>query len=439
MDDLSHTNMEESIKTNDDTENKPVKLSRKILLGLSAVGPGLFLIGYNIGTGSITTMGMAGAQYGMTLLWALILSGVFTYVLMVAYGHLSLVTGNTALYNFKTQIPVIGKILAVYVLLAMILTELLSLMSIMGIVSELLQEGVRLAVDPDSGGQVIATIWIILVLVLLMFLTLWFGKYKVFERILTGFVILLVFCFIAVFFMVGPSYSEILVGMVPGIPDDPRAYRIVAAMAGTTCSAVVFIMRSIVVAEKGWDITNLKHEKRDAFVSVFTMIFLSVVVMAVGAGTLHVMGLTMETTIEMIHLLEPMGGEVAAFLLIIGIAGAGLSTMFPIVLIAPWLIADYFGLKRDIKSPLFRICIVVGLLFAFGSVFIEEAPPVIMVITMALMAFILPAVAIPALYLLNKKELMGSKHLPSIKWNAGLIAVILFSLITSYFALRGFF
>ena len=89
---------------------------KKILIALSAIGPGLFLIGYNIGTGSITTMGMAGAQYSMSLFWALILSGIFTYVLMVADGHLSLVTDNTALYNFKTRIPVIGNILAIYVL-----------------------------------------------------------------------------------------------------------------------------------------------------------------------------------------------------------------------------------------------------------------------------------------------------------------------------------
>ncbi|MEX2572778.1 MAG: divalent metal cation transporter [Balneolaceae bacterium] len=418
------------------TDNKYYK---KIALGLSAVGPGLFLIGYNIGTGSITTMGMAGAQYSMTLFWALILSGIFTYILMVAYGHLALVTSDTALYNFKTKIPKIGNVLAIYVLIAMIFTELFALTSIMGIVAELLQEGARLAVAPEAGGQVISTIWIISVLTALMFCALWFGKYKVFEKILTGFVILLVICFIAVFFMVSPSYTEILAGMVPGIPDEPGAFRLVAAMAGTTCSAVVFIMRSIVVSEKGWDVTKLKHEKRDAFVSVFTMVFLSAVVMAVGAGTLHVMGLTMETTIEMIHLLEPIGGQFAAFILIIGIAGAGLSTMFPIVLIAPWLLADYLGWDRDIKSPMFRTCIAIGLVFAFGSVFIDQHPPVIMVVAMALMAFILPAVAIPIYYLLNSEKVMGKEeYMPSRLWNFGLISVILFSLLTSYFAVRGF-
>lgn len=409
---------------------------KKLLIALSAVGPGLFLIGYNIGTGSITTMGMAGAQYGMTLLWALILSGVFTYILMVAFGHLTLVTGKTALRNFRDEIPVIGKFLAIYIMIALILGELLALMGIMGIVSELIQEGIRLV----SADQILIldTGWIILVISILIFVTLWNGKYKLFEKILTAFVILMVFCFVAVLFMVIPSFSAIIEGMVPGIPDTQGANRLVAAMAGTTCSAAVFIIRSTVIAEKGWTLEHLEHEKKDAFVSVFIMILLSAVVMAVGAGTLHVLGLTMETTLEMIRLLEPIGGESAAFLLIVGISGAGLSTIFPIVLIAPWLVADYMGWDRNIQSPMFRALIIAGLLFAFGSVFLEQTPPLLMVLSQAFQATILPAVAIPIFYLLNKKELMVSGYLPSMKWNAGLLAVILFSLVTTYFAVRGF-
>lgn len=410
--------------------------SKKVLIALSAVGPGLFLIGYNIGTGSITTMGMAGAQYGMTLLWALILSGIFTYILMVAFGHLTLVTGETALHNFKNEIPWIGNILAIYIMIALILGELLALIGIMGIVSELIQEGIRLVSSEQN--LFVDTFWIILIISILIFTVLWKGHYKLFEKILTVFVILMVFCFIAVLFMVVPSFTAIVEGMVPGIPDTQGANRLVAAMAGTTCSAAVFIIRSTVVAEKGWGIQHLKHEKKDALVSAFVMILLSAVVMAVGAGTLHVMGLTMESTLEMIRLVEPIGGEHAAFLLIIGIAGAGLSTIFPIVLIAPWLVADYMGWERDIHSPVFRVLILAGLLFAFGSVFLEQTPPVLMVISQAFQATILPAVAIPVFYLLNKQSLINTEHLPSTLRNAGLIAVILFSLVTTYFAILGF-
>lgn len=52
---------------------KDNKLTRKILIGLSAIGPGLFLIGYNIGTGSVTTMAKVGAEHRMNLTWTLVL------------------------------------------------------------------------------------------------------------------------------------------------------------------------------------------------------------------------------------------------------------------------------------------------------------------------------------------------------------------------------
>ena len=102
----------------------------KLALFISSIGPGLFLIGYNIGTGSITTMAKAGAKYGMTLFWALLLSCIFTYILMVAYGQVTLVTGRTALFNIKSQWKY-GKILAIYIMIALILGELLALMGVL--------------------------------------------------------------------------------------------------------------------------------------------------------------------------------------------------------------------------------------------------------------------------------------------------------------------
>jgi len=167
------------------------------------------------------------------------------------------------------------------------------------------------------------------------------------------------------------------------------------------------------------------------------MLLLSGVIMAVAAGTLHISGFKLENTVEMIELFEPLGGKLAAFLLIIGIAGAGLSTIFPIVLIAPWLIADYTGKVRNIHSSQSRWLIFIALLFAFGTVFLEQRPPALMVFSQAFQACILPAVAIPIFILINKKGMMN-EHRSSKKLNAGIIAVIIFSLITSWFAIAEF-
>ena len=411
-------------------QNKTV---RKIVVGLSAVGPGLFLIGYNIGTGSVTTMAKAGAEYGMTLFWALVLSCVFTYILMVAYGRVTLVTGRTVLFNIKTKFRV-GKIVAVYILTALIIGELLALMGVMGIVADLLQEASRLA----FGGEGFSTFWITFVLVIGLYLLLWYGKYLAFEKILTFFVILMGLCFVVVFFMVKPSISAIVSGLVPRIPDTPGAFGLVAAMAGTTCSAAVFIMRSTVVAEKGWTADNLKAENRDAFVSAAMMLFLSAVIMAVSAGTLNVMGLKLENTVEMVHLFEPVGGKIAAFILILGITGAGLSTIFPIILIAPWLICDYTGRARNIHSPMFRILGFIGILFCFGMQFLEQRPPAMMIFSQAFQACILPAAVVPILLLINRKQVMN-RHSADTRMNIGLTAVLLFSLMTTYFAIKELF
>jgi Mn2+/Fe2+ NRAMP family transporter len=221
--------------------------------------------------------------------------------------------------------------------------------------------------------------------------------------------------------------------MIPSVPNEPGAFQLVAAMAGTTCSAAVFIVRSTVVAEKGWTINDLETEKKDSMVSATTMLILSGIIMAVAAGTLHVMGLQLDNTVEMIHLFEPIGGKVAAFILILGIAGAGLSTVFPIILIAPWLISDITGQPRDIKSPMYRILGGIGLLFAFGLQIIEQAPPAMMIFSQAFQACILPAVAIPILLLIMNKNLMGA-HTANRNMIIGLIAVIIFSLVTTYFA-----
>ncbi len=409
------------------------KLLKRVLLGLTAIGPGLFLIGYNIGTGSITTMAKVGAEHGMTLTWALVLSCIFTYILMVAYGKTTIVSGKTALSTIKSHLRY-GKILAIYILIALVIGELLALMGIFGIVTDLIREASRLL----FGGPGWSTLTITIVLVISLYTLLWFGKYLIFEKFLITLVILMGLSFILVFFMVKPSFSSIAGGLVPSIPKTDGTLRLIAAITGTTCSAAVFIMRSTVVAEKGWTIQNLKLEKRDAAVSASMMLFLSLVIMAVSAGTLHVMGMKLNNTVEMISLFEPLGGKISALILILGIVGAGISSIFPIILIAPWLISDYTGRKRNIQSPMYRVLGLIGVLFGFGMQFIDTTPPLLMVFSQAFQALILPAVAIPIFILINRKALM-KEYVAGTWMNISLVVIIFYSLLTSYFAIADFF
>ncbi|MDU0353798.1 divalent metal cation transporter [Paraglaciecola aquimarina] len=66
--------------------------------------PGIFLFGFTVGTGSVTAMAKAGADYGMSLLWTIFISCAITYFLISLFGKFTLVTGLTALQSFRKHI-----------------------------------------------------------------------------------------------------------------------------------------------------------------------------------------------------------------------------------------------------------------------------------------------------------------------------------------------
>jgi len=86
-----------------------LSFGQKFARALALFLPGIFLLGFNIGTGSITTMAKAGADYGMTLLWTILASCLCTFFMINLYSRYTLVTGETALQAFKKHIhPGVG-------------------------------------------------------------------------------------------------------------------------------------------------------------------------------------------------------------------------------------------------------------------------------------------------------------------------------------------
>ena len=413
-------------------EKKRINLFKKIAIMLSAVGPGLFLIGYNIGTGSVTTMASAGSRYGMSLFWALLFSCIFTFIMLVAYGKYTLVTGKTALHSFRIYFR-FGSLLSIFIMIALIVGELAALMGVVGIVSDLIKEWSKFITPSGEGfNQIVVTI----VIIVSLYYIFWIGKYSFFEKVLIVFVITMGISFITSMILVIPEPSVVIKGLVPRLPDDPNAHLIAAGMAGTTLSAAVFIIRSIVVSEKGWGINNLRLEVKDAFVCATVMLILSAAVMACAAGTLYPRGIGVERAVDMVTILEPLAGRFAMSVFVAGIVSAGLSTVFPIVLIAPWLICDYMNIPRNIRSPLFRILGAIGMLFGLFVPIFGGRPVWIMIASQAFQATIMPMVTITMIILLNRKDIMG-KHTIGFWMNLGCWLTFIFSLVMAYTGIVG--
>ncbi|HPN35703.1 MAG TPA: Nramp family divalent metal transporter [bacterium] len=411
--------------------HQSAKLSLSVSKLLAILGPGFYLIGYNIGTGSVTTMASAGSRWGMSLTWTVILSCFFTYVGLYAFSRYTLITGDTVLYAVRQRFP-FGKLLGFFIMSAVIIAEFFSLTGLSAIVVDLLHEWIAYA---TGFRHSLIKLALTVTLAAVLFALLWTGEYQLLEKILTALVMIMGMAFLITAVLVVPSWKDILAGLLPRVPPEPDASLIVAGMAGTTFSSSILYCRSITIKEKGWRLADRKKADFDTAVSVLMMFLLSIAIMICAAGTLYVMNRPVENAIDMVRTLEPLAGKFAISLFILGIVGAGVSSLIPTILIAPWVLSDYTNRKINPATGNSRFFVLLGVLVCLTGPYIRTNPVALMVLTMALLAVILPLSTIAITLLLNQKRLGEKKN--TLLLNAACLGAILFSLVMSYYGLIG--
>ena len=402
---------------------------QKIIAILLGFGPGIFAIGYTIGTGSVTSMIVAGSKFGMQLLWVLLLSCVFSGILMFAYGNYALLTGETALYGFKKHLK-FGKVLAILIIVGITFGQWNSLMGILGISSNIIFEILALNFQSLRAFQYETVLSIATLVIVIFYLLLLVGKYTFFEKILILFVTLMGLSFFFSLFFVQPLPMEVLKGLLPTIPEVPRGKMLVAAFVGTTMAAATFLSRPLFVRGKGWTIKNLKQQKKDAITAAALIFLISATIMAVAAGSLFHQEIAVTHVLDMANTLEPVAGKWAVTILFFGALSAGLSSIFPCLLIAPLLLADYQSGTLDTNSKQFRVVTAIACLVALIGPAFGANPIEIQILSQVFNVFVLPIVVLGIILLLkNKKKLKGYQTSPAVA--IGLYGALFFSLVIS--------
>jgi len=406
-------------------------LSQKVRQIFRSLLPGIFLFGFTVGTGSVTAMAKAGADYGMSLLWTIFLSCVITFLLIHLFGKYTLVTGETALAAFKKHIHPAVAIFFVVTLTAHVCG---SVIGVMGIIADVCFEWSKRFV---AGG--IPSIWFAVFFISIVYFIFLLGRTDLFQKVLAAIVGIMAICFLINFLILTPPLIEIARGMIPGIPEtgpDESAFLVMASMVGTTVFSGLFILRTTLVKEAGWTMTDLKIQRRDAAFSGFLMFMVSASIMAAAAGTLYAQGITLENVSEMITLLEPLAGPFAVAIFATGLIAAGVSSQFPNVALLPWLLDDYHQRKPDMTRRSYRIMVLLISLLGLIVPAFNAKPIAVMIISQAFGALVLPATVACILYLGNQPALMREHRFPALL-NIALAAILIFALIMSYMSYTG--
>lgn len=424
--------MTESSTTNN---NLPVdttlrsKFSKTLVLFL----PGIFLLGFNIGTGSVTSMAKAGATYGMSLLWTIVASCFATFFMITVYGRYTLVTGETALQAFRKHIhPAVG----IFFIVALTAGVSGSVMGVMGIIADISYEWSKTMVE---GG--IPPIYFAMFFIALVYYIFWNGRTEFFERCLAVIVTVMSGCFILNFFIMMPPPIDIITGLVPNLPEvsvdqGKGPFLVIASMVGTTVFSGLFIIRTTLVKEAGWTVRDIKKQRNDAIVSVAMMFVISGSIMATAAGTLYAEGLGLTKASQMIELLEPLVGPFATAIFAVGIIAAGVSSQFPNVLMLPWLLCDYNQSEREMTLPKYRVMVLLISLLGLVVPIFKARPVFVMIVSQAFQSIILPVTVGCILYLGNRRDLMG-EHKNKLMTNIILVAILLFSIVTTSMGIKG--
>jgi len=400
--------------------------------GLQSLLPGIFLIGYNIGTGSLTAMSKAGANFGMDLLWAVLLSCVITWYLINFFSRFTMASGMTAMAAYGKHIhPLYAWVL--WTGLSIIILS--ALMAMIGLLAD-----VVLVWCDEVWAFKANRVGVGIVLALFVYGLILIGNTKRFEAMLGIMVALMGIAFIGSAIWFFPGFTPVVKGFVPRLPElaegsDNSALVILAGMVGTTVSVFAFLIRSGQVKDHGWTMAQWTLQKRDAMVSAAMMFVLSAAVMLTAAATLHVNGQKMNHIKEMIPMLKPLFGSGALFVFAIGILAAGISSHLPNMMVIPWLSDDMRGKQRDTRTMPKRFVLGILTVISMLGVFMDR-PVFLLLLSQAGISVVMPLALLGLMVLSSRKDILGSHRPKPIEWVLlGLIAC--FCLFMSGQAIKG--
>ena len=398
-----------------------VRFAGRLKRALAIIGPGIFAIGYTIGTGSVTSMAKAGADYGLGLLWVLALSCLFSGVLMSAYGRFAAVTGETTLHGIIRYLPC-GRVIAALVFIGVVTGQYTCLGGIMILTAGAIREAFGLPFGEFPIACAIMAVMYALMMV---------GRYAFFERLLAFFVAVMAGTFALSVFATWPDAATVVRAAAPVLPGDASSLLMLAAFVGTTMAAPTFVTRPLIIREKGLGEKDVGREQFDAAVSATLMFAVSGAVMAVAAWTLWTKGGSITSVLDMAETLRPLMGRFAVVLFMCGTLAAGLSSVFPIMMVAPLLVGDWRDGRMRTDTPVFRLICLAAAAWGLVVPAVGSNPVSVTILAQISNVFVLPLTVGVVLWLVNRRDVMGRFRAGPVL-NVVLAAAFAFSAVIAY-------
>ncbi|MAM29881.1 MAG: manganese transporter [Flavobacteriaceae bacterium] len=383
------------------------------------IGPGTLVAAAFIGPGTVTVCTLAGVQFGYELLWALVLSIAATIVLQEMAARLGLVSGKGLAANVKAHIQQPSlRLLAVLLMLSAILVGNAAYEA-----GNISGGALGLQAIFEDTTVMIGSFqlnYLSILIGVIAFLLLYIGNYKVIERFLVGLVIVMSISFVLAAVLTQPNWLQVMQSVVvPTVPSE--SLLTVIALVGTTVVPYNLFLHASLVKEKWNGPDNLKAARKDLYISIILGGLVSMAIVVCGAA---IQQTTVNNAADLAKGLEPLYGELASYVLGIGLFAAGITSAITAPMAAGYVARDCFGWQAGLKSSKFRA--VWMLILLLGVVFSSIGFKSIEIIQFAQVAngVLLPIIAGFLVYIGNKKSVLGTFKNSTLQNSIGILIIL---------------
>lgn len=362
------------------------------------IGPGVLIAAAFIGPGTVTLCTIAGASFGYSLIWAIVLSTFSTIVLQEMSLRIGLVTRMNLAEVIRTSIK------------SIFLNRLIILLIISSIIiGNTAYEagnitGASLGISAIINYESINYIPVFIGLI--AFVILYQGDYKILERSLVSLVIIMSVSFFITAIMTKPDITNLLNGIFKPQVNSSNLI-VVLGLIGTTVVPYNIFLHSSLVSEKWNSIDKLKVARIESFISILLggLVSLSIIITAASVSNQNVTGV-----IDLAKGLEPLYGKFAIYFLGLGLFASGITSSITAPLAAAYVAKSCFGWNNSLKSNRFRLVWIFILITGVIVSMININPIEIIKFAQFSNSLLLPIIAIILLWLINDKNIISPKY-----------------------------
>jgi len=372
-------------------------LWRTVGLFFILMGPGIITSNVDNDAGGITTYSLAGAQFGLKLVWSLIPIMIALIVIQEMGSRMGVVTGKGLSDLIREKF---GAKITFYLMVGMFLTNMGN------VISEF--AGVAAGMEVFGVNKFIS----VPVSALLVWWMVVKGTYKSVEK---AFLVACVFyiSYIITGVIVKPDWENVLQQFLkPQLSLNPPEMTMVIGLVGTTIAPWMQFYLQASIVEKGIKIEDYKFARFDVVLGSVIVHIVAFFIILVCAETLFKNGIRIETAKDAALSLKPLAGKYCTYLFAFGLVNASLFAASILPLSTTYLICEGLGWevgidKKFVEAPQFYGFYSLMIFLGAGIILYPNLPLIpIMYFSQVINGMVLPFVLIFMLLLINDKKLM---------------------------------